>query len=268
GGGGGGEAFPPPPRTQTDREPLDSAQNSRPRKSSVRGSASCFVTGMRLLSFICAACFIVEEVHAWGFKNGVLHNSIWLEQAAGVYHRESRKGRYQLTYKEAKAVCKYEGGRLATYKELEAARQIGFHVCSAGWFDKGRVGYPIVKAGPNCGFGKVGVIDYGYRLNKSERWDVYCYNPTVKECGGVLTDQQKIISSPGYPDEYEDEQICYWHIRVRYGQKVRVHFLDFDVEDDTDCLADYLEIYDSYDDLFGLAGRFCGDNLPEDFIST
>lgn len=47
------------------------------------------------------------------------------EQAAGVYHRESRKGRYQLTYKEAKAVCKYEGGNLATYDQLEAARQIG-----------------------------------------------------------------------------------------------------------------------------------------------
>lgn len=47
------------------------------------------------------------------------------EQAAGVYHRESRKGRYQLTYKEAKAVCKYEGGKLATYEQLEAARQIG-----------------------------------------------------------------------------------------------------------------------------------------------
>lgn len=50
-------------------------------------------------------------------------------------------------------------------------------MCAAGWFDKGRVGYPIVKAGTNCGFGKVGIIDYGYRLNKSERWDVYCYNP-------------------------------------------------------------------------------------------
>lgn len=47
------------------------------------------------------------------------------EQAAGVYHRESRKGRYQLTYKEAKAVCKFEGGTLATYEQLEAARQIG-----------------------------------------------------------------------------------------------------------------------------------------------
>lgn len=50
-------------------------------------------------------------------------------------------------------------------------------MCAAGWFDKGRVGYPIVKSGTNCGFGKVGIIDYGYRLNKSERWDVYCYNP-------------------------------------------------------------------------------------------
>lgn len=50
------------------------------------------------------------------------------EQAAGVYHRESRQGRYQLTYKEAKAVCKYEGGKLATYKQLEEARQIGLHL--------------------------------------------------------------------------------------------------------------------------------------------
>lgn len=60
---------------------------------------------------------------------------------------------------------------------LSLIPSLGFHVCAAGWFDKGRVGYPIVKAGANCGFGKVGIVDYGYRLNKSERWDVYCYNP-------------------------------------------------------------------------------------------
>lgn len=52
----------------------------------------------------------------------------------------------------------------------------GFHVCAAGWMAKGRVGYPIVKPGPNCGFGKTGIIDYGVRLNRSERWDAYCYN--------------------------------------------------------------------------------------------
>ncbi|XP_007569328.1 tumor necrosis factor-inducible gene 6 protein [Poecilia formosa] len=211
---------------------------------------------------------LLKEAQSWGFRNGIFHNSIWLEQAAGVYHRESRKGRYQLTYKEAKAVCKYEGGTLATYDQLEAARQIGFHVCAAGWFDRGRVGYPIVKAGTNCGFGRVGIVDYGYRLNKSEKWDVYCYNPNSKECGGILTEQQKIIQSPGFPEEYQDELICYWHIRVRLGQRIRLHFLELDVEEDTSCLADYLEVYDSYDDVSGFAGRFCGDNLPDDIIST
>uniref|UniRef100_A0A8C4T5W3 Tumor necrosis factor-inducible gene 6 protein n=1 Tax=Erpetoichthys calabaricus TaxID=27687 RepID=A0A8C4T5W3_ERPCA len=223
------------------------------------------MAGVTVLSVI---ALLLAETHAWGFKGGILHNSIWLEQAAGVYHRESRKGKYQLTYKEAKAVCKYEGGKLATYEQLEVARSIGFHVCAAGWFDNGRVGYPIVKPSPNCGFGKVGLIDYGYRLNKSEKWDVYCYNPNGKQCGGVLTDPSRVIKSPGYPDEYEDEQICYWHIRVRYGQRVHLRFLDFDVEDDMACLADYLEVFDSYDDINGFVGRFCGDELPEDILST
>lgn len=68
-------------------------------------------------------------------------------------------------------------------------------MCAAGWFDKGRVGYPIVKAGTNCGFGKVGIIDYGYRLNKSERWDVYCYNPNCKYVFFLVMNLNKNIFS-------------------------------------------------------------------------
>ncbi len=77
----------------------------------------------------------------------------------------------------------------------------------------------------------------------------------AKECGGVHTDQGKVLDSPGYPEDYQDEQICYWHIRVRYGQRIRLHFLGFDIEEDTACLSDYLEIYDSYDDVSGFVGR-------------
>ncbi|ERE70313.1 tumor necrosis factor-inducible protein [Cricetulus griseus] len=153
------------------------------------------------------------------------------EQAAGVYHREARAGKYKLTYAEAKTVCEFEGGRLATYKQLEAARKIGFHVCAAGWMAKGRVGYPIVKPGPNCGFGK-----------------------TAKECGGVFTDPKRIFKSPGFPNEYDDNQVCYWHIRLKYGQRIHLSFLDFDLEHDPGCLADYVEIYDSYDDVHGFVG--------------
>ncbi|XP_068936286.1 tumor necrosis factor-inducible gene 6 protein [Petaurus breviceps papuanus] len=158
-----------------------------------------------------------DETQGWGFKDGIFHNSIWLEQAAGVYHREARAGKYQLTYAEAKAVCEYEGGHLATYKQLEAARKIG---------------------------------------------------SSAKECGGVFTDPKRLIKSPGYPREYEDNQICYWHIRLKYGQRIHLSFLNFNLEDDIACLADYLEIYDSYDDIHGFVGRYCGDELPEDIIST
>ncbi|XP_020372633.1 tumor necrosis factor-inducible gene 6 protein isoform X1 [Rhincodon typus] len=209
-----------------------------------------------------------HETVTWGLKNGILHNSIWLEQAAGVYHRESRKGKYQLTLKEAKVVCKYEGGTLATYNQLELAQRIGFHICAAGWLSGGRVGYPIVKPGANCGGGKTGIIDYGHRVNKSELWDAYCYNPHAKQCGGVLTDPERIIKSPNFPDEYEDQQVCYWHIRLKYKQRIHLRFLEFDVEDDPSCLSDYLEVYDSYDDLLGFVGRFCGNKLPSDIIST
>lgn len=76
-----------------------------------------------------------------------------------------------------------------------------------------------------------------------------------KECGGVFTDSKHVFKSPGYPNEYENEQICYWHIRVKYGQRIHLQFLEFDVEDDTACMADFLEIYDSYDDINGFVGR-------------
>lgn len=56
------------------------------------------------------------------------------ERAAGVYHRESRSGKYRLTYAEAKAVCEYEGGHLATYQQLEAARKIGQQKATAVCF--------------------------------------------------------------------------------------------------------------------------------------
>uniref|UniRef100_A0A8D0GDW2 TNF alpha induced protein 6 n=1 Tax=Sphenodon punctatus TaxID=8508 RepID=A0A8D0GDW2_SPHPU len=165
-----------------------------------------------------------EKAPGWGFKDGVLHNSIWLERAAGVYHREARAGKYQLTYREAKAVCEYEGGHLANYQQLEAARKIGFHVCAAGWMAKGRVGYPIVKPGVNCGFGKTGIVDYGLRLNRSERWDAYCYNPQGRFVKNTIS------------------------LNACYSQP--------------NCKS----LHDQ--SIYNLFFRYCGDELPEDIVST
>ncbi|XP_032800693.2 tumor necrosis factor-inducible gene 6 protein-like [Petromyzon marinus] len=205
---------------------------------------------------------------AWGFRNGIWHNSIWLESAAGVYHREARQGRYRLSFREARAVCRFEGGDLATVEQLRTAQRAGLHNCVAGWLAGARVGYPIVKPSHNCGFGVKGVVEYGVRIDKEERWDAYCFNPKGKQCGGIFTEQQRDFTSPDYP-AYRDRSICYWHIRVPYGSRVVISFSDFSVEEDAvACLADFLEVYDSYDDVSGLVGRFCGSELPEDIVST
>ncbi|CAM9614470.1 unnamed protein product [Lampetra planeri] len=205
---------------------------------------------------------------AWGFRNGIWHNSIWLESAAGVYHREARQGRYRLSFREARAVCRFEGGDLATLEQLRTAQRAGLHNCVAGWLAGSRVGYPIVKPSHNCGFGVKGVVEYGVRIDKEERWDAYCFNPKGKQCGGIFTEEQRDFTSPDYP-AYRDRSICYWHIRVPYGSRVVISFSDFSVEEDAvACLADFLEVYDSYDDVSGLVGRFCGSELPEDIVST
>ncbi|POI27726.1 hypothetical protein CIB84_008524, partial [Bambusicola thoracicus] len=176
---------------------------SPPLTSTLEGYTAIFTVHIQpnsseeMIALIFFSALLWDEAQAWGFKDGVLHNSIWLERAAGVYHRESRSGKYQLTYAEAKAVCEYEGGHLATYQQLEAARKIGFHVCAAGWMAKGRVGYPIVKAGANCGFGRTGIVDYGIRLNRSERWDAYCYNPNGVFGNNSLLFMSKAVSAVG-----------------------------------------------------------------------
>lgn len=53
--------------------------------------------------------------------------------------------------------------------------QARYHLCSAGWLDSERVGYPTAFSSPNCGSGYVGIVDYGRRVNLSETWDVFCY---------------------------------------------------------------------------------------------
>uniref|UniRef100_A0A8C4PXM7 Tumor necrosis factor-inducible gene 6 protein n=1 Tax=Eptatretus burgeri TaxID=7764 RepID=A0A8C4PXM7_EPTBU len=208
-----------------------------------------------------------HTTHGWSLTGDVWRNSILLESAAGVYHRESRQGKYNLTFQEAEAVCRYEGGSLATPEQLLQAQQAGLHNCVAGWLAGGIVGYPIVKPSNNCGDGHPGVMTYGVRHNREEKWDVYCYNPTKKQCGGIFTEHVREFTSPDYPG-YLDRQICYWHIRVPFGRTIHLTFSDFQLEKDASCLSDYLAIYDSYDDVLGFVGRYCGTELPPDVHST
>uniref|UniRef100_A0A3B3T7Y3 Stabilin 2 n=1 Tax=Paramormyrops kingsleyae TaxID=1676925 RepID=A0A3B3T7Y3_9TELE len=97
------------------------------------------------------------------------------DKMVGVFHLCSTKGRYKLTYQEAQALCKEDGATIATYSQLSYAQEAGFNLCSASWLDKARVAYPTSFPNLKCGFGHVGIVDYGTRINLTETWDVFCY---------------------------------------------------------------------------------------------
>ncbi|MEQ2165367.1 hypothetical protein GOODEAATRI_016088 [Goodea atripinnis] len=87
----------------------------------------------------------------------------------GVFHYRSVKGQYKLNYTEAQQDCRAKGGSLATYAQLSYAQQA-------------RVAYPTTYSNPNCGFGHVGIVDYGTRKNLSETWDAFCYRMKEVQC--------------------------------------------------------------------------------------
>ncbi|XP_072277153.1 stabilin-1 [Pyxicephalus adspersus] len=104
------------------------------------------------------------------------------EKTAGVFHLQSPKGKYQFTYEEAVNACNSEGASIATFQQLSAAQQMGYHRCTVGWLLNGTAGYPTVYPSTSCGSNHVGIVDYKRRTNLSETWDVYCYRLKDSEC--------------------------------------------------------------------------------------
>uniref|UniRef100_A0A3Q3IUB1 Stabilin 2 n=1 Tax=Monopterus albus TaxID=43700 RepID=A0A3Q3IUB1_MONAL len=100
----------------------------------------------------------------------------------GVFHYRSDQGQYKLNYTAAQQACAAEGGCLATYTQLSYAQQGGLNMCAAGWLDQARVAYPTTYSSPKCGFGHVGIVDYGTRKNLSETWDSFCYRMKEVKC--------------------------------------------------------------------------------------
>ncbi|XP_041819472.1 stabilin-2 isoform X1 [Chelmon rostratus] len=100
----------------------------------------------------------------------------------GVFHYRSVKGQYKLNYTAAQQACTAQGGSLATYTQLSYAQQGGLNMCAAGWIDQARVAYPTTYSSPQCGFGHVGIVDYGTRKNLSETWDTFCFRMKEVKC--------------------------------------------------------------------------------------
>lgn len=61
-------------------------------------------------------------------------------------------------------------------------------------------------------------------------------------CGGKLYAQTGTISSPGYPDNYAPGKDCVWIISAPTGKQIELIVKGFDLESDSSCDYDFLEI--------------------------
>ncbi|XP_048827375.1 procollagen C-endopeptidase enhancer 2-like isoform X5 [Brienomyrus brachyistius] len=86
-------------------------------------------------------------------------------------------------------------------------------------------------------------------------------------CGGNFTDDSGVIGSQGYPGVYPANSKCVWRITVPEGKVVVLSFRFLDLESDTLCRYDFVDVYSGQSPGHRL-GRFCGTHLPGALVST
>ncbi|XP_033985229.1 ovochymase-2 [Trematomus bernacchii] len=91
------------------------------------------------------------------------------------------------------------------------------------------------------------------------------YNQHTSGCGGPkdLIGTNGIVSSMGFPGNYDNKARCEWTIQVPEGQLVHLHFSNFSLEESQLCLNDKVSIRDGV----GSLGTHCSHVPPTDLVS-
>ena len=86
-------------------------------------------------------------------------------------------------------------------------------------------------------------------------------------CGGTYYTETGVIVSPGFPNGYSPSLDCTWIIRAPLNRQIRLNVTDFDMENHTQCRADFLEIRNGGGPTSPLIGTFCGRSIPRSIPS-
>ncbi|XP_050301020.1 bone morphogenetic protein 1-like isoform X2 [Anthonomus grandis grandis] len=76
------------------------------------------------------------------------------------------------------------------------------------------------------------------------------------------------ISSPNYPKYYPASKDCAWHIRTLPGHRLRLAFMNFNLESHPECYFDYVQIFDGDSSKSPQIGRYCGPKVPHLIVSA
>ncbi|RZC35073.1 CUB, FXa inhibition and/or EGF CA domain containing protein, partial [Asbolus verrucosus] len=76
------------------------------------------------------------------------------------------------------------------------------------------------------------------------------------------------LNSPNYPERYPPSKKCVWRVVVPENGKAVLRFQSFDLENQTNCLYDYVEIRDGLTPESNLIGVYCGSSAPSEIVSN
>ncbi|CAI5451746.1 unnamed protein product [Caenorhabditis angaria] len=110
------------------------------------------------------------------------------------------------------------------------------------------------------------------KTRKNDRGFKLAYN--INFCGGDIllsntTDLSAEIESPAFPLPYVRDLDCVWNITTSSDREINVKFEIMDLEEVSDCSADYIELFNSAETKNSL-GKFCGGikAMPTNIIRT
>lgn len=83
-----------------------------------------------------------------------------------------------------------------------------------------------------------------------------------------MTSTSGTITSPNWPDKYPSKKECTWAVSSTPGHRVKLTFVEMDIESQPECAYDHLEVYDGRDTKAPVLGRFCGSKKPEPVLAT
>ncbi|XP_052697133.1 cubilin-like isoform X2 [Crassostrea angulata] len=88
------------------------------------------------------------------------------------------------------------------------------------------------------------------------------------QCGGQYTSSEGVVISPGFPSPYTHESECVWTITVPAGDTITLTFTTIDIEFESTCNYDFVEVRDGPNEMSPLFNKFCGSTLPSPLTST
>lgn len=89
----------------------------------------------------------------------------------------------------------------------------------------------------------------------------------VPGCGGTFTALSGEFGTPVKDGSYPENLECEYLISMAPGTRIEIEFLEFGLEEHSDCSFDFLEIYEGATDRDPLVRKICGSDMPPPYKS-